>query len=162
LQDRVRSPLVRTLTFLCYSSVRRGHCRDVPAGLLGCNCSLVDRPTSKRAIVRRSQRRLRAIDARLAALVRRSTRSCTRTRIDHVGATGRGATEEHARACIHEPGLLPHDSAFPSGSHPRPSLARNRREWKARSRMEERSAPGAFEMGVLHTPGTPQGASPSS
>ena len=74
-----------------------------PTGPLGCNCSLVVDPESKRAIVvdpggdlDEIQARLGAHGAKVDAIVH------THTHIDHVGAT-KGVQDGHgARACIHE------------------------------------------------------------
>ena len=59
-----------------------------PTGPLGCNCSLVVDPSTKKAIVvdpggdlELIQKRLAALDAKVEAIVH------THTHIDHVGAT---------------------------------------------------------------------------
>ena len=79
------------------------HLETFPTGPLGCNCSIVMDPASKRAIVIDPGGDLETIRARLTAL-EASVEAVvhTHTHIDHVGATAGVQSATGARACIHE------------------------------------------------------------
>ncbi len=136
----------------------RMHLETFPTGPLGCNCSIVMDPTSKRAIVidpggdlELIAGRLEALGASVDAIVH------THTHIDHVGAT-RGVQEAtRARACIHEGDrflyeLLPVQAAMIGV--PLPEIA------EMEGSLVDGGAirAGALELGVLHTPGHTPGS----
>jgi glyoxylase-like metal-dependent hydrolase (beta-lactamase superfamily II) len=129
-----------------------------PTGPLGCNCSLVVDPDSKRAIVvdpggdlERIETRLAALGAKVEAIVH------THTHIDHVGATKGVQESTRARACIHEGDrllyeLLPVQAAMLG--IPLPEIA----EMEGSLVDGASIRAGALEMGVLHTPGHTPGS----
>lgn len=134
------------------------HFESFPSGPLGCNCSIVMDPASKRAIVidpggdlETIRARLDALGATVEAIVH------THTHIDHVGATKgvQGATG--ARACIHEADrflydLLPVQSAMVGIALP--GIA----DLDGSLRDGATIRAGALEMCVLHTPGHTPGS----
>jgi hydroxyacylglutathione hydrolase len=129
-----------------------------PTGPLGCNCSLVVDPESKRAIVVDPggdldviQEKLAALGATVEAIVH------THTHIDHVGATKGVQDGSGARACIHEADrflyeLLPVQAAMIGV--PLPEVA------EMEGSLVDGAAirAGTLEMGVLHTPGHTPGS----
>jgi glyoxylase-like metal-dependent hydrolase (beta-lactamase superfamily II) len=134
------------------------HLECFPAGPLGCNCSIVMDPASKRAIVvdpggdlEQIQARLSALGATVEAIVH------THTHIDHVGATA-GVQEAHgARACIHEADrflydLLPVQAAMLGIPLP------DKTEMEGSLVDGSTLRAGAIEMGILHTPGHTPGS----
>lgn len=129
-----------------------------PVGSLGCNCSLVVDPTSKSAVVidpggefERIRDRLDALGASVAAIVH------THTHIDHVGATGPLQIYTGAVARIHEADrflydLLPVQSAMVGiATPPKAEVEGDLIEGGTVNA-------GAFELGVLHTPGHTPGS----
>ena len=134
------------------------HLESFPTGPLGCTCSIVMDPLSKRAVVvdpggdlETIQARLTALGAQVDAIVH------THTHIDHVGATKGVQTSTGARACIHEADrflydLLPVQAAMLG--LPLPPV----------TDMEGSLADGtsihfgALEMCILHTPGHTPGS----
>src|SRR5690349_16514274 len=79
------------------------HLESFPTGPLGCNCSIVMDPGSKRAIVVNPGGDLEAICARLTSLGANVAAIVhTHTHIDHVGATKGVQVATGAAACIHE------------------------------------------------------------
>jgi glyoxylase-like metal-dependent hydrolase (beta-lactamase superfamily II) len=129
-----------------------------PAGPLGCNCSLVVDPATKRAIVvdpggdfERIDARLTALGATVEAIVH------THTHIDHVGATAPVQRKSGAKACIHEGDrflydLLPVQAAMLG--IPLPAKV----EMDGSLRDGGAVTAGGIEMGVLHTPGHTPGS----
>jgi glyoxylase-like metal-dependent hydrolase (beta-lactamase superfamily II) len=129
-----------------------------PTGPLGCNCSLVVDPESKRAIVVDPGGDLEHIEARLSALGAKVEAIVhTHTHIDHVGATKGVQVGHGARACIHEGDrflyeILPIQAAMIGV--PLPDIADM--EGSLVDGASVRA--GAIEMGVLHTPGHTPGS----
>jgi hydroxyacylglutathione hydrolase len=131
-----------------------------PAGPLGCNCSLVVDPASKRAIVvdpggdlEEIQARLKRLDATVEAIVH------THTHIDHVGATAGVQRASGARACIHEADrflydLLPVQAAMLGIALPETVDMEGSLTDGGTLRA------GALEMCILHTPGHTPGSVP--
>jgi glyoxylase-like metal-dependent hydrolase (beta-lactamase superfamily II) len=129
-----------------------------PVGPLGCSCSIVYDPETKRAIVvdpggdlEEIEARLRALDLGVDAIVH------THTHIDHVGATAGVQRATGARACIHEADrflydLLPVQSAMLGLELP------ERVEMEGSLVDGYALHAGALEMGVLHTPGHTPGS----
>jgi hydroxyacylglutathione hydrolase len=79
------------------------HLESFPTGPLGCTCSILVDPASKRAIVVDPGGDLETICARIASLEAKVEAIVhTHTHIDHVGATKGVQTSTGARACIHE------------------------------------------------------------
>ena len=134
------------------------YCESFAAGPLGCNCSIVMDPESKRAIVvdpggdlERIEARLGALGATVDAIVH------THTHIDHVGATPGIQRATNARACIHEADrflydLLPVQAAMIGVPLP------ERAEMEGSLVDGGTVRAGAIEMGVLHTPGHTPGS----
>ena len=132
------------------------HVESFPTGPLGCNCSIVVDPATKRAIVidpggdyDEIKRRLDALDARVDAIVH--------THIDHVGATAELQRATNAAAKIHEADrflydLLPVQAAMIG--IPLPETA----EMEGSLVDGGTLALGGLEMGVLHTPGHTPGS----
>ena len=130
------------------------HVETFPTGPLGCNCSILVDPATKRAIVvdpggdlEVIAERLTALEAKVDAIVH------THTHIDHVGATKGVQDETRARACIHEADrflyeLLPVQAAMIGV--PLPDVA----EMEGSLVDGASIRAGAIEMGVLHTPGS--------
>lgn len=129
-----------------------------PTGPLGCNCSLVVDPESKRAIVVDPGGDLDVITGRLAALAATVEAIVhTHTHIDHVGATKGVQETTRARACIHEGDrflyeLLPVQAAMIGV--PLPEFA----EMEGSLVDGHAIRAGALELGVLHTPGHTPGS----
>ena len=134
------------------------HFESFPAGPLGCNCSIVMDPISKKAIVvdpggdlELIESRLDALGATVEAIVH------THTHIDHVGATAGVQRRSNARACIHEADrflydLLPVQSAMIGCELPEKVDMEG-------SLVDGGSLhAGALEMGVIHTPGHTPGS----
>jgi hydroxyacylglutathione hydrolase len=129
-----------------------------PVGPLGCNCSIVFDPESKRAIVVDPGGELEKISARLAkheaavvAIVH------THTHIDHVGATAGLQRTTGASAKIHEADrflydLLPVQAAMLGMPCP------EKTEVDGSLVDGATVSAGALEMGVLHTPGHTPGS----
>lgn len=134
------------------------HVETFPTGPLGCNCSILVDPATKRAIVvdpggdlELITERLTALEAKVDAIVH------THTHIDHVGATKGVQVETSARACIHEADrflyeLLPVQAAMIGV--PLPDVA----EMDGSLVDGASIRAGAIEMGVLHTPGHTPGS----
>lgn len=134
------------------------HLESFEAGPLGCNCSILVDPASKRAIVVDPGGDLDVIEARLAALGAKVEAIVhTHTHIDHVGATA-GVQEAHgARACIHEADrflydLLPVQAAMLGIPLP------EKTEMEGTLVDGGTIRAGAIELGVLHTPGHTPGS----
>jgi hydroxyacylglutathione hydrolase len=129
-----------------------------PVGPLGCTCSVVFDPATKRAFVVDPggdedviEAKLRALGAHVEAIVH------THTHIDHVGATAGVQRATGARACIHEDdrflyALLPVQSAMLG--IPLPEMV----EMEGSLRDGATFRAGAIELGVLHTPGHTPGS----
>lgn len=134
------------------------HVETFEVGPLGCNCSILADLQARRAVVVDPGgdlplilERLRALELGVDAIVH------THTHIDHVGATAGLQRDSGARACIHEADrflydLLPVQAALlriamPEKTELEGSLADN-----TTVRF------GAFELGVLHTPGHTPGS----
>lgn len=129
-----------------------------PAGPLGCNCSLLVDPLTKRAIVvdpggdfERIDARLEALGATVDAIVH------THTHIDHVGATAAVQRKHGARACIHEEDrflydLLPVQAAMLGVALPESV------EMEGALVDGQSMSAGAIELGILHTPGHTPGS----
>lgn len=134
------------------------HIETFPTGPLGCNCSIVMDPESKRAIVVDPGGDLEAILARLKALGASVDAIVhTHTHVDHVGATAGVQRKTGARACIHEADrflydLLPVQSAMLG--IPLPESTEMEGSLKDGGALHA----GALEMGVLHTPGHTPGS----
>jgi len=124
-----------------------------PAGPLGCNCSIVVDPGTKRCIVVDPggdldliREKLKAHDAKVDAIVH------THTHIDHVGATAGVQRDTGARACIHEADrflydLLPVQAAMLGIAEPEKVEMEGSLVDDATLRF------GEGEMCILHTPG---------
>ena len=134
------------------------HLESFPTGPLGCNCSIVMDPATKRAIVvdpggdlETIVDRLDALGAGVEAIVH------THTHIDHVGATKGVQEKSGARACIHEGDrflydLLPVQAAMIGVELP-PKCEMDG------SLVDNGTIKfGAFEMCILHTPGHTPGS----
>ncbi len=129
-----------------------------PVGPLGCTCSILFDPTSKRAFVvdpggdeGTIEAKLRALGAHVEAIVH------THTHIDHVGATAGVQRATGARACIHEDdrflyALLPVQSAMLGVAMPEMV------EMEGSLADGTSLRAGGLEMGVLHTPGHTPGS----
>ena len=129
-----------------------------PVGPLGCTCSIVMDPKTKRAFVvdpggdeETIEAKLRALGARVEAIVH------THTHIDHVGATASVQRTTGARACIHEDDrflytLLPVQSAMLDV--PLPEMV----EMEGSLADGTSFHAGDLELGVLHTPGHTPGS----
>lgn len=130
----------------------------MPTGPLGCNCSIVVDPATKRAIVvdpggdlEEIRARIDALGATVDAIVH------THTHIDHVGATKGVQEATRARACIHEADrflyeLLPVQAAMIGV--PLPEVADMEGSLVDGGVLRA----GDLEMGVLHTPGHTPGS----
>lgn len=135
------------------------HIESFPAGPLGCNCSLVHDPVTKRTIVvdpggdlETIQARLTSLGAKVEAIVH------THTHIDHVGATAGIQSSTGARACIHEADrflydILPVQAAMLG--IPLPEVADMEGSLVDGSTI----GVGSSEMCILHTPGHTPGSS---
>lgn len=134
------------------------HLESFPTGPLGCNCSIVMDPASKRAIVVDPGGDLEAICARLASLEAKVEAIVhTHTHIDHVGATAGVQSTTGARACIHEADrflydLLPVQAAMLD--LPLPATT----EMEGSLRDGQSIHAGSLEMCILHTPGHTPGS----
>jgi glyoxylase-like metal-dependent hydrolase (beta-lactamase superfamily II) len=134
------------------------HLESFPTGPLGCNCSIVMDPASKRAIVVDPGGDLALIEARLAALGASVEAIVhTHTHIDHVGATKGVQRSTGARACIHEADrflyeLLPVQAAMIGV--PLPETCEMEGSLADGSSIRA----GALEMCILHTPGHTPGS----
>jgi glyoxylase-like metal-dependent hydrolase (beta-lactamase superfamily II) len=129
-----------------------------PTGPLGCNCSILVDPESKRAIVVDPGGDLEVIigfldafDAKVEAVVH------THTHIDHVGATKGVQSTSNCRACIHEDDrflyeLLPVQAAMIGV--PLPEIADMEGSLVDGATIRF----GALELAVLHTPGHTPGS----
>jgi glyoxylase-like metal-dependent hydrolase (beta-lactamase superfamily II) len=129
-----------------------------PTGPLGCNCSIVMDPTTRRAIVidpggdlEKICARLSKLEASVEAIVH------THTHIDHVGATAGVQSTTGARACIHEADrflydLLPVQAALLG--LPLPPLT----DMEGSLRDGDTIGFGGLEMCILHTPGHTPGS----
>ncbi len=139
-------------------SSRAMHLESFPTGHLGCNCSIVMDPASKRAIVVDPGGDLEKICARLASLEAKVEAIVhTHTHIDHVGATAGVQTTTGARACIHEDDrflyeLLPVQASMLGV--PVPTVT----EMEGSLRDGTSIHAGALEMCILHTPGHTPGS----
>jgi len=134
------------------------HVDTFSVGPLGCNCSIVCDLDAKRAIVvdpggdfPRIEQKLKALGASVEAIIH------THTHIDHVGATAPLQTSTGARACIHEADrflydMLPVQAAMLGIAMPEKT--------QMDGSLADGSAlhAGAFELGVLHTPGHTPGS----
>jgi glyoxylase-like metal-dependent hydrolase (beta-lactamase superfamily II) len=134
------------------------HIESFPTGPLGCNCSIVMDPNSKRAIVVDPGGDLETICARLASLEAQVEAIVhTHTHIDHVGATAGVQTTTGARACIHEADrflydLLPVQAAMLG--LPLPPVT----DMEGSLRDGDSIHAGDLEMCILHTPGHTPGS----
>lgn len=129
-----------------------------PVGPLGCTCSIVFDPKTKRAFVVDPggdedviEAKLRALGAHVEAIVH------THTHIDHVGGTAGVQRATGARACIHEDDrflytLLPVQSAMLGV--PLPEMVDMEGSLADGTSMHA----GGIELGVLHTPGHTPGS----
>jgi glyoxylase-like metal-dependent hydrolase (beta-lactamase superfamily II) len=127
-------------------------------GPLGCNCSIIVDPGSKRAIVvdpggdlDKIKARLAKLDATVTAIVH------THTHIDHVGATPGLQQMTGASAKIHEADrflydMLPVQAAMLGMPCP------DKTEMEGSLVDGATLHAGALEMGVLHTPGHTPGS----
>jgi hydroxyacylglutathione hydrolase len=134
------------------------HVQTFAVGPLGCNCSIVADPASKRAIVIDPGGDFETITEHLVAggytvdaIVH------THTHIDHVGATAPLQRRFSARASIHEADrflydLLPVQAAMLGV--PLPEIV----EMDGDLVDGRAISCGAFELGVLHTPGHTPGS----
>lgn len=149
--------LFRGLGLLSWSAVDM-HIESFPTGPLGCNCSIVMDPASKRAVVvdpggdlEKIAARLDALDAKVDAIVH------THTHIDHVGATAGVQRKSGARACIHEGDrflydILPVQAAMLGLEAPEKTEVEG-------SLVDGSSIhAGALEVCILHTPGHTPGS----
>lgn len=134
------------------------HLESFPAGPLGCNCSIVMDPASKRAIVVDPGGDLGLIQARLAALGATVEAIVhTHTHVDHVGATAGVQASTGARACIHEADRFLYDLlAVQAAMIGVPLPDKVEMEGSLADGATVRA--GAIEMGVLHTPGHTPGS----
>jgi len=134
------------------------HFETFPTGPLGCNCSIVMDPASRRAIVvdpggdlELIRSRLTSLEAQVEAIVH------THTHIDHVGATAGVQVATGARACIHEGDrflydLLPVQAAMLGIDLPEKTDMEG-------SLVDGQSIhAGDLEMCILHTPGHTPGS----
>lgn len=129
-----------------------------PTGPLGCNCSLIIDPASKKAVVVDPggdfdviRARLEAAGASVASIVH------THTHIDHVGATAPLQRWTGAPARIHEDDrflyqMLPIQAALVGIPVPQAC------EVEGDLRDEVSVAAGAIDLQVLHTPGHTPGS----
>lgn len=134
------------------------HLETFRTGPLGCNCSILMDPASKRALVidpggdlETIRARLTALDASVEAIVH------THTHIDHVGATAGVQSTTGARACIHEADrflydLLPVQAAMLGLALPETT------DMEGSLRDGESIHAGGLEMCILHTPGHTPGS----
>jgi hydroxyacylglutathione hydrolase len=141
------------------TKLRMMHIETFAVGPLGCNCSIVADPVSKRAIVIDPGGDFEAITARLVAggftvdaLIH------THTHIDHVGATAPLQRRFSSRACIHEADrflydMLPVQAAMLGIPLP------EKVEMTGDLVDGQALSCGGFELGVLHTPGHTPGSS---
>jgi hydroxyacylglutathione hydrolase len=141
----------------CYAILTM-HVESFPTGPLGCTCSILVDPASKRAIVvdpggdrELIEGRLAALGATVEAIVH------THTHVDHVGATAAVQRSTGARACIHEADrflydLLPVQSAMLGIALPETADMEGSLIDGGALRA------GTLEMGVLHTPGHTPGS----
>jgi glyoxylase-like metal-dependent hydrolase (beta-lactamase superfamily II) len=129
-----------------------------PVAPLGCNCSIVADPSTKRAVVIDPGGELDKILARLSALeLTVDAIVHTHTHIDHVGATAGLSDRTGARALIHEDDrflydLLPVQAAMLGV--PEPPQATMHGELRDGSSV----GPAGVDLGVLHTPGHTPGS----
>lgn len=129
-----------------------------PAGPLGCNCSILFDPVSKRAIVVDPGGDFELIDEKLTALGATVDAIVhTHTHIDHVGATAAVQRKHNARACIHEGdrflyNMLPVQAALIG--IPVPESADMEDSLRDGSSFHT----GEIELGVIHTPGHTPGS----
>jgi glyoxylase-like metal-dependent hydrolase (beta-lactamase superfamily II) len=134
------------------------HLESFPTGPLGCTCSIVMDPTSKRAIVIDPGGDLETICARLVTLGAKVDAIVhTHTHIDHVGATKGVQITTGARACIHEADrflydLLPVQAAMLG--LPMPPVT----EMEGSLVDGGSIGFGGLELGILHTPGHTPGS----
>lgn len=134
------------------------HIESFPTGPLGCNCSIVMDPNSKRAIVVDPGGNLETICARLASLEAQVEAIVhTHTHIDHAGATAGVQTTTGARACIHEADrflydLLPVQAAMLG--LPLPPVT----DMEGSLRDGDSIHAGDLELCILHTPGHTPGS----
>jgi len=134
------------------------HIESFPTGPLGCNCSIVMDPASKRAVVvdpggdlDTIRARLASLDAKVDAIVH------THTHIDHVGATAGVQSSTGARACIHEADrflyeLLPVQAAMLGLPLPETT------DLEGSLRDDTSIRAGDLEVCILHTPGHTPGS----
>lgn len=134
------------------------HLESFPTGPLGCNCSIVMDPASRRAIVVDPGGDLEVIQARLAALGATVEAIVhTHTHIDHVGATAGVQRASGARACIHEADRFLYDM-LPVQARMIGLPLPEKTEMEGSLRDGGAVRAGAIEMGVLHTPGHTPGS----
>jgi hydroxyacylglutathione hydrolase len=128
-------------------------------GPLGCNCSIVADEAAKRAIVIDPGGDYEGIVAKLVAKgFEVEAIVHTHTHIDHVGATAPLQRRYNTRACIHEEDrflydMLPIQAAMLQIPEP------EKVEMEGSLVHEGTLKFGAFELGVLHTPGHTPGSS---
>lgn len=134
------------------------HIETFDVGPLGCNCSIVSDPETRRAVVidpggdlEKIQERLDALGVGVDAIVH------THTHIDHVGATAGLQRATGAIAQIHEADrflydMLPVQAAMLGMPAPETT------ELEGALRDGSTVKIGAFELGVLHTPGHTPGS----
>ena len=134
------------------------HIESFPTGPLGCNCSIVMDPESKRAVVVDPGGDLDTICARLASLDAKVDAIVhTHTHIDHVGATAGVQSSTGARACIHEADrflyeLLPVQAAMLGLPLPETT------DMEGSLRDGSSIQAGGLEVCILHTPGHTPGS----
>ncbi len=139
------------------------HVETFEVGPLGCNCSVVADVAARRAIVVDPGGDLPLILASLQRLAGDGAPLTveaivhTHTHIDHVGATAGLQRASGARACIHEADRFLYDLLPVQAALLRIALP-ERTEMEGSLSDGTVLACGAFELGVLHTPGHTPGS----